>query len=88
MDNKLYLVNLKCSELHQSSDKRAIPSINRPIRVTISSATPIDIIFTNRTFNKFLKKGIIKTSISDHFVIFPLIIKVSNERTKNRKIKD
>ena len=83
MENKLYLVNLKCSELHQSSDKRAIPSINRPIRVTISSATPIDIIFTNRTLNTSLKKGIIKTSISDHFVIFSLIIKVSNERTKN-----
>ena len=41
MENKLYLVNLKCSESYQSSDKRVIPSINRPIRVTISSATPM-----------------------------------------------
>ena len=100
MENKLYFVtgdfNLNCLEFHQSSDirqffnsifkKGAIPLINRPTRVTTSSATLIDNIFTNCVFDTSLKKGIIKTSISDHFAIFAAI-KLSNEKTKNQKIK-
>ena len=86
MENKLYFVtgnfNLNCLEFHQCSEirqfsnnmleKGANPLINRPTRVTTSSARPIDIF----------KKGIIKTSISDHFTIFAAI-KLSNEKTKN-----
>ena len=90
MENKLYFVtgnfNLNCLEFHQCSEirqfsnnmleKGANPLINRPTRVTTSSARPIDIF----------KKGIIKTSISDHFTIFAAI-KLPNEKTKNWKIK-
>ena len=43
-------------------------------------------IFTNCVFDTFLKKGITKPSISDHFSIFA-VIKLSNKKTKNRKIK-
>ena len=42
-------------------------------------------IFTNCVFAS-LRKGIIKIFISDHFAIFAAI-KLSNEKTKNRKIK-
>ena len=100
MENKLYFVtgdfNLNCLEFHQSSDirqffnsifkKGAITLINRHTRVTTSSATLIENIFTNCVFNTSLKKGIIKTSISDHFAMF-VAIKLSNEKTKNQEIK-
>ena len=67
-------------------EKEAISLINRPTRVTTSSATLIDNIFTNCVFDTSLKNGIIKTSISDHFAIFAAI-KLSNENTRNQKIK-
>ena len=60
--------------------------INRPTRVAILRALLIGKIFTNCVFDTSLKKGIIKTSISDHFEIFAAI-KLSNEKTENRKIK-
>ena len=99
-ENKLCFVtgdfNLNCLEFHQSSEirqffnnmleKGAIPLINRPTRVTTSSATLIDNIFTNCVFDTSLKNGMIKTSITDHFAIFAAI-KLSNEKTKNQKIK-
>ena len=99
-ENKLYFVtgdfNLNCLEFHQSSEirqffnnmfeKGAIPLINRPTRVTTSSATLIDNIFTNCVFDTSLKNGIIKTSISDLFAIFAAI-KLSKEKTRNQKIK-
>ena len=70
MENKLYFVtvdfNLNCLEFHQSSEirqffnnmfeKGAIPLINRPTRVTTSSATLIDNIFTNYVSDTSLKK--------------------------------
>ena len=87
---------LNCLKFHQSSEirqffnnmfeKGVLPLINRPTRVTTSSATLIDNIFTNCPFDKSFKKGIIKTSISDHFTIF-VAVKISNEKTKNQKIK-
>ena len=67
-------------------EKGAILLINRPTRVTTSSATLIDNIFTNWVFDTSLKNGIIKTSISDLFAIFAAI-KLSNEKTRNQKIK-
>ena len=54
--------------------KGAIPLINRPTRVTTSSATLMDNIFTNCVIDTFLKNGKSKTSIS-------------NEKTRNQKIK-
>ena len=47
-----------------------IPLINKPTRVTSKTATLIDNIITNSFFEASLKKGIIKTSISDHFPVF------------------
>ena len=67
-------------------EKGAIPLINRPTRVTTSSATRIDNIFMNCVIDTFLKNGKSKTSISDHFAIFAAI-KLSNEKTRNQKIK-
>ena len=66
--------------------KRAIPLINRPTRVTTLNPTLVDNIFTNCVFDTSLKKEIIKTSISKHFVVFASV-KLSNEKTKNQKIK-
>ena len=99
-ENKFYFVtgnfNLNCLESHQSPEirqffnnmleKGGAPWINRPTRVTTSSATLIDNIFTNCVFDTSLKNGIIKTSISDHFTIFAAI-KLSNEKTRNQKLK-
>ena len=76
-ENKLYFVtgdfNLNCLEFHQSSEirqffnnmlkKGAFPLINRPTRVTTSSATLIDSIFTNCVFDTSLKNGIMKLSL-------------------------
>ena len=45
--------------------KGAIPLNNRLTKVTTSSATLIDNIFTNCVFNISLKKRIIKTSIPE-----------------------
>ena len=67
-------------------EKGAIPLINRATRVTISSATLIVNIFTNCVFHTSYKNGIIKNSISDYFAIFAAI-KLSNEKTRNQKIK-
>ena len=67
-------------------EKGAIPLINRPTGVTISSATHIDNILTDCVFDTSLKNGIIKTYISDHLAIFPAI-KLSNEKTRKQKLK-
>ena len=51
--------------------KSFIPLLNRPKRVTRSSATFIDIIFTNNFQNIHqFNQGILVTEKSDHFLIF------------------
>ena len=67
-------------------EKGAIPLINRPTRVTTSSATLIDNIFRNCVFDTSLKNRIIKTFISDHFAISAAIT-LSNEKTRKQKTK-
>ena len=62
----------------------AIPLINKPTRVTTTTATLIDNIFTNNIFDSSLKKGIIKTSISDHFPVF-VAINISKDKIKHKK---
>ena len=47
-----------------------IPTINKPTRVTRNTATAIDHIITNSVKNAVFKKDIIKTDISDDFLIF------------------
>ena len=49
------------------------PVINRPTRVTKTSATVIDHILTNTIIDWQLQSGIVKTDISDHFAVFSLI---------------
>ena len=65
--------------------KGGIPFIDKTTRVT-NVVRHTDNIFTNCVFDTSLKKEIIKTSISDQFTIFAAI-KLSNEETKNQKIK-
>ncbi|XP_065658222.1 uncharacterized protein LOC136082726 [Hydra vulgaris] len=63
----------------------AFPLIDRPTRITEKTASIIDNIVTNDVFNESLKKGIIKSDISDHFpIFFSINIKpkvLPNERT-------
>ena len=49
------------------------PVINRPTRVTKTSATIIDHILTNSIIDSLLHSGIVKTDISDHFAVFCLL---------------
>jgi hypothetical protein len=56
-----------------------IPTINKSTRITNTSSTLLDNIFTNNTHNCLLESGIIKTDITDHFPIFL----ISNNITDN-----
>ena len=56
------------------------PVINRPTRVTKSSATVIDHILTNTLIDSHIQSSIIKTDISDHFAFFSLL-KTNLEQT-------
>ena len=83
-ENKLYYligdINLDCFQYHTNCgikifynelfEHGAFPLINKPTRITQTSATLIDNIITTDIFNKSLKKGIIKSDVSDHFPIF------------------
>ena len=62
--------------------------MNRPTRVTKSSATVIDNILTNTIIDSHIQSGIIKTDVSEHFAVFSLI-KTNLEHTniKNAIIK-
>ena len=65
----------------------AVPLINnKPTRVTTTTATLIDNILTNSFFEASLKKGIIKTSISDHFPIFTAF-NISQNKNTLKKIE-
>ena len=101
MASKLYFVtgddyNLNCLEFNQSSEirqffknifeKGVIPLINRPAGVATSSARLMHNIFTNCVFDTSLKKGKVKTSISDHLANFQRL-NFQMKKTKNRKIK-
>ena len=62
--------------------------MNRPTRVTKSSATVIDNILTNTIIDSHIQSGIIKTDVCEHFAVFSLI-KTNLEHTniKNAIIK-
>ena len=82
-----YFENNKVKKFYNSMfEKRAIPIINRPTRVTNHSATLIDNIITTDIFDGTLKKGIIKTDVSDHFAIF-FSCRLTNKKTSFDKIK-
>ncbi|MBY0581188.1 MAG: hypothetical protein K2P53_05865, partial [Rickettsiales bacterium] len=67
----------------------AFPLINKPTRITETSATSLDNIITTDIFNKSLKKGIIKCDITDHFPIFFSTsispVKISQQNLKFKK---
>ena len=64
-----------------------LPLINKPTRITRSSETLIDNILTNNFKDHKVKSGIIKTDISDHFLIFmtenKLVVKEGELNTKH-----
>lgn len=49
-----------------------IPTITKPTRVTLTSATIIDNIITNNFHNNEYQTGVIETDVSDHFPTFLL----------------
>ena len=81
--------NTTCLKYHENAktkhfydnifEKGVIPIINRPTRISEYSASLIDNILTTDIFKNSLKKGIIKSDVSDHFPIF-----FSIERTKEK----
>ena len=65
-----------------------VPLINRPTRITRESSTLIDNIFSNN-YNviDYQVNGILKTDISDHYIIFHLLsLKVENLLTISTKL--
>ena len=50
-----------------------IPLINKPTRVTETTATIIDNIFTNSNNWNNISRGILPTDVSDHFSIFCIL---------------
>ena len=60
-----------------------IPIMNKPARVCKNCATVIDNIFTNCIFDNNLKKGIIRSDISDHFQLFLLFRQEKTQKHKN-----
>ena len=61
-----------------------IPTINKPTRVTRHTATAIDHVFTNTIMGNIeIKTAIVKTDISDHFlIIFATKNKIDAETTE------
>ena len=59
-----------------------IPTINKPTRVTRTTATAIDHILTNCFIDRIFKTAIFKSDISDHFPIC-FIIPSMKTKTKN-----
>lgn len=98
-NKKVYVVgdnNLNCLKYNISTEvtefynavfeKSAIPLINRPTRISKTNASLIDNIITNDVLDTTLKKGIIKSDISDHFPIF-VCFNISNKISRNEKTK-
>ena len=67
-------------------EKVAIPIINRPTRISEYSASLIGNILTTDICNNSLKKGIIKSDVSNHFPIF-FSIQLTKEKLQEGVIK-
>ena len=66
-----YFENEKVSTFYNSLfECGTIALINKPTQVAKKSATIIDNVITTNIFNESLKKGIIKSDLSDHLPIF------------------
>ena len=68
---------------------RMIPTINKPTRVTMHTATASDHVFTNSIMDNIeIKTAIVKTDILDHFpIIFPTKNKINAEITEQYILK-
>ena len=88
--------NMNCLKYHENVktkyfynnifEKGAIPIINRPNRISELSASLIDNLLTTDIFNNSLKKGMIKSDVSDHFPIF-FSIRLTKEKLQKGVIK-
>ena len=101
-ENKLCFVagdfNLNCLDYDKNLEIRTfynrifahacIPLITKLTRVTSKTVSLIDNIFTNFIFNTSLKlkKGIIKSDVSDHFPVFVSLCSPSKIHKEHRKI--
>ena len=66
-----YHENAKTKQFHVNIfEKGATPIINHSTRISEHSASLTDNILTTDIFNNSLKKGIIKSDVSDHFPMF------------------
>ena len=81
-----YNIDLLKHELHQPTEKfleamysnSLLPMILKPTRETVTTATLIDNIFTNKyNINDNILQGIFATDISDHYMIFHISEKCS-----------
>ena len=81
-----YNIDLLKRELHQPTEKfleamysnSLLPMILKPTRETVTTATLIDNIFTNKyNINDNILQGIFATYISDHYMIFHISQKCS-----------
>jgi hypothetical protein len=60
-----------------------IPQINRPTRITSTSATIIDNFFSNLPLSKEISNGILLADLNDHFPIFTSITKIEHSKPKD-----
>ena len=67
-------------------EKGVIPIIYRPTRISEHSASLTDNILTTDISNNALKKGIIKSDVSDHFPIC-FSIQLTKEKLREGAIK-
>ena len=77
-----YHRNVKTKHFYDNIfEKGAIPIINRRTRILEHSLSLINNILTTDIFNNSLKKGIIKSDVSDHFsLFFPIQLTKENLR--------
>ena len=91
-----YNLDLLKHEIHHPTEKfldimyanYCIPLINRPTRITRESSTLIYNIFSNNhNVNDHQVNGILKTDITDHYIIFPILsLKVEKSCNDEHKI--
>ena len=82
-----YYENVKTKHFYYKIfEKGAIPIINCPTQISEHSASLIDNILTTDIFSNSLKKGIIKSDVSDHFPIF-FSIQLTKEKLREGVIK-
>ena len=82
-----YNIDILKHELHQPTEKfleamysnSLLPMILKPTRETVTTATLIDTIFTNKcNINDNILQGIFATDISDHYMMFHISEKKSS----------